>query len=365
MKKVAILLRLFLIAIFFIIASYIVFIETERYESTSITLLKDLSKKQNMELSTMLLGQSSNTMQDSKVLELYIRSNEMFKFIDQEYALTEHYTSEKLDFYQRLDHNATLPSHLASKRNLLKHYNNDLSVVFDEPSGTLSLSFVHTDPRIAKKILESIIKRSDKVINQFDKENAKVALHFIEKQRVENKALFIESIKKLVQYQNKHHTIDPNLDVERKSTILAELEGDLIKNEVEYNTKSKSYNLNGAEMKMLKEAVRTIRSSIQRVKKEMAGSSSELNANVFDFELLKNEMEFSKEIYRQVLINQEEIKIEVSQNAKHLIVVSKPTLADNYAYPDKVWDVFTVLIILIFLYSILITIITIIRDHKD
>ena len=362
------LLKLFFTALFLTISSYIVYVETERYESVSITLLKDLSKKQAMDLGSMLLGQTSSTMQDSKVLELYMRSNEMFTFLDQTYDLSSYYTSKQLDIVQRLYYDTSVPFYLASKENLLKKYNDDLFIVFDEPSGTLSLSFVHIDPHVSKQILRSIIEHSDEVINQFSKENAEVALHFIDKQRTENKTLFIESIKELIQYQNKHHTIDPNLDVQRKSEILAILESDLIKNEVEYNSKRKSYNLNGAEMKLLKEIGRNIKKSIQRVEKQLAGSSdsiSELNANVFDFELLRSEMEFNKEIYRQTLINQEELKIEVNQNAKHLIVVSKPTLADNYTYPNKPWDIFTLLIILLFIYSILMTIITIILDHKD
>ncbi len=358
-------LRLLFIAIFFTVGYYIVNVETERYESVTITLLKDLSKKQSMDLGS-LLGQTSSTMQDSKILELYMRSNEMYEYLDEKYQLSSYYTSHQLDFVQRLYADTSVPFYIASKENLLKTYNKDLFVVFDEPSGTLSISFSHIDKKVAKEILESIIRHSDEVINHFSKENAQVALHFIEEQIGENKALFISSIKKLIQYQNKHHTIDPNLEVQRKSEVLAILESDLIKTEVEYNSKAKTYNLNGSEMKMLKETVRNIKKSITRVEGQLAGSSDgTINANVFDFSLLKSDMEFNKEIYRQTLINQEEIKIEVSQNAKHIIVVSKPTLADNYTYPDKPWDIFTLLIVLFFLYSILTTIISIIEDHKD
>ena len=77
--KIAI--RLFFITMFLAVAGYIGYIETERYESVSITLLKDLSEKQEVSLGAMLLGKGSSTMQDSKVLELYIRSDEMFDFI--------------------------------------------------------------------------------------------------------------------------------------------------------------------------------------------------------------------------------------------------------------------------------------------
>lgn len=361
-------IRLLFVSIFLTIASYIIYVETERYESSSITLLKDLSKKQEMGLGAMLLGQTSNIMQDSKVLELYMRSSEMFNFINEEFNLSAHYTSENLDIYQRLYRDAFLENYKASDKNILKKYNDNLFIVYNEPSGTLSLNFVHTDPKIAKEILESIISRSDQVINAFAKENALVALTFIEKQKRENKILFTNSIRELIAYQNKNLTIDPSLDVERKNTLLANLEADLVKNEVEYNSKLKTYNPNGTEMKMLKEVIKNTKKSIKRVESTLAGSDDavgKLNANVFDFELLKSNMEFSREVFRQTLINQEELKIEVNQNAKLLIVVSKPTLADSYSYPHKLWDIFTLSLVLLFIYSIIMTIITIIKDHKD
>ena len=159
------------------------------------------------------------------------------------------------------------------------------------------------------------------------------------------------------------------MDVERKNTILAELEADLTKKEVEYKSKLKSsWNPNGSEMKMLRATVADIKAAIQKLKRELSGNvkgNSELNINVFDYEVLKNEMEFAKEVYKETLINQEKVKIEVSQNAKHLVVITKPTKPDSYTYPNKVWDLFTIALTLFFLYGILMTVITIIRDHRD
>ncbi len=358
--------RILFTAIFLAVVGYIVYIETERYESESIILLKDLSEKQSMDLSSALLGPTSSTMQDSKVIELYMRSNEMYNYIDATFHLSEHYVSEDLDVLQRLYKDSPIQYYEASKKNLVEKYNDDLEVLYDEPSGTLSLSFIHTDPTVAKQILEAIIKRSDEIINSFSRENAEVGLEFIIKQRDENKALFIKAIKALIQYQNTHGTIDPNLDVERKSTILATLETDLIKNEVDYNSKLKTWNPNGKEMRMIKETIINIKKSIKRVKKELAGESQgKLNTNVFDFELLKSEMEFSKEVYKQTLINQEQLKTEVRQNAKHLIVVSKPEVPETFTYPDIIWDIFTWLIILFSLYTIISIVLMIIRDHQD
>ena len=360
-------IRLIFIILFISLSLYITSIESERYESTAITLLKDLEKKQKISLSEVLLGQGSSTLQDSKLLELYIRSYEMYDYLDHIYHLSAYYSSKSLDPLHRLYPDTLFPSLQKNKANLLHRYNEDLITVYDDPSGTLKLSFIHTDPQKAQQILQSIIQHAEETINTFARENATIALQFIKKQRKEKRKLFIEAIKKLIAYQNRHHTIDPNVDVERKITILGELETELVKNEVEYATKLKTFNPNSREVKMLSENIRNVKRSIARVKKELSGSSNseELNANVFEFELLKSDMEFAKEIYRQTLINQEEIKIEVAQKAKHLVIVAKPTLPDDYSYPNKLWDIFTLFILLSLLYGIVVAILSIIENHRD
>ena len=361
------LLRVIFLLIFGVSIYYIVSVESERYESSSIVLLKDLSKKQSVNLSEILMGSGSSTTQDSKILELYMRSPEMYNYLNKKFNLDNYYSSDKLDILQRLYPNSPIPLYRANKKNILEKYNSDLRVVYDDASTTLELSFAHTNPQVAQEIMRSIIAHSEEVINHFAKENAQIALRFIKKQREEKRAKFIESIKKLIDYQNAHHTIDPTLDVQRKITILSDLELEIVKSEVEYATKLKTWNPNGRDMLMLKENIRNLKKSLQRVKQELAGKrkGSELNANVFDFEILKSDMEFSKEVYRQTLINQEEVKIEVAQQSKHLTIVQRATLADDYTYPNKIWDIFTLFAVLYFIYFIINSIILIIRNHSD
>ncbi len=361
------LIRVIFIVLFILAAFYITKKETVRYESNSIALLKDLSKKQKIDIGNLLLGQTSSTMKDSKVMELYIRSHEMFDYIDKKYHLREHYASKELDFAQRLYKDSMLPMFKMNESNFMKKYNDDLLVTYDEASGTIELKFIHTDPKIAQNILKDILKHAEDVINQFSRENAKVALGFIQKQKQQKRKEFINSIRKLINYQNKHNTIDPTVDVNRKTKILANLESELIKYKVEYSSKLKILSPNAAEIRMLRETISRITASLNRLKKELSGKKNrkELNVNVFDFQILESDMEFAKELYRQTLINEEKTKIEVSQKAKHIVVVSQPTLADDYTYPNKVWDLFTVMIVLLFIYSIIMTGVTIVQNHKD
>ena len=362
-------LKLFFTIIFFVAAAYVISMETEKFESKSIIMVKDLSQKQSVDsFGAMLLSQASPTMQDSMLLELYIRSGEMFRFLDQKHHLTDYYSGKQIDILQRLSKNAIFPLYQTTKENLRAQYNKDVSILYDEPSSTLEVGFAHADPKIAQQIVQSIIDHSGDIINLFEKENAIVALRFLKKQENKNKVLFIDSTKKLIAYQNKHHTIDPNIDVQSKSAILANLEGNLVQQEVEYKSKLQYMNKDASEMKLLMGTIENIQKGITKLKTQIAGSDGNTNkliTNVFDFELLKSEVDFNKERYKQTLIKLEELKIQVSQNTKNLIVITKPSLADDYTYHDKPNSLFTILIILSFLYGILTTTLTILKDHKD
>lgn len=369
MKKTLWILRILFIILFFAIASYILSLETEKFESVAVVSLKDISKKQEVGLGSLLTGQGSEIVKDSKILEFYISSYEMYDHLNAKHNLDHYYSSDELDVYQRLYKNAFLPAFRVNRENLLKAYNKDLFVIFNNLSQTLTLKFAHADKNTSQQVLQEIIKFSDETINVFSRESSRISLKFINDQVEENRAIFIQTIKHLIFYQHKHKTFDPSLDAERKNTIMAELEAELAKKEIEYSSKRKTgWNNNGYEMKTLRANIVDIKQSIQKLKDQLSGNrkdNPELNVNVFDFEVLKNEMEFAKEVYKETLINQEKLKIEVNQNAKHLIVISKPTLPDSYTYPDKVWDIFTLYLILLFLYSILGTAITVLRDHRD
>ena len=360
-------LKLLFLALFVVFSFYILTIKTEKFQSTSTVMVKDLSQQQTASmLGSMLLGQSSSTMRDAKLLEVYIQSMEMFLALDKEHNLTQYYSSSEIDFVQRLSADALLSFKQTNHENLLSAYTKDISLLYDEASSTLNITYFHANSIKAQKIVQDILTISTQTLNRFERENASVALNALLAQEKENKALFIDSIKKLIRYQNKHRTIDPNVDVQSKSAILASLEGELVQKEVEYKSKLNYMNKDAAEMKLLLGTLKHIKKSIFKLKSEIAGGGkNELNKNVSDYELLKSEVDFNKERYKQTLIKLEETKVAVKQNAKNLIVVTKPTLATTYSEPKKFKDILTLIIILTFLYGITTLIFSILKDHKD
>jgi len=364
----AYLVKFLVVVTFLLMSSYILFIETEKYESTVVVAIKDLSQEQSVSsFGSLLLSAGSESNQDASLIELYIKSGDMFTLLDRDFNLTAYYSGKDIDVLNRLSNNSLLSMFEVNQKNLIKKYNNDLRIIYDDPSATLEISYAHANPEVAKQIVDRIIYYATRVLNQFDRENSQVVLSFLEKEEEEKYQKFLISIEALLKYQNQHNTIDPKVDVEAKSAILATLEAEVVQKNVEYNSKLQYMNQNTAEMKILTSHINNLNKNIEKIKNQIVGNqkTKELNSNVSDFGLLESKVEFNKQLYVHTLTKLEEVKMLISQNTKNLITVSQSFVADSYSYPEKSNNIFSLLIIFSFIYGILILVIGIIKDHKD
>ena len=363
-----VLLRVMFLLLFLFIAYYVFFIETEKYQSRSIVMIKDVSQEQTVSpFGALLSNVGSESMRDAKLLEVYLKSNDMYDILEREFNLSSYYTSDTIDFFHRLSNNSIFLSSKINKKNFLAQYNEDLLIRYDEPSATIKVAFAYADATVAQKIVERMIAQSSIALNRFEKQNTEVVLAFLKKQEREKYDFFITSLKKLLDYQTQHNTIDPKVDIESKNTILAGLESELVQKEVNYNSKLQYLNSSSSEMRLLQGNIQFIKKSIEQIKNQIIGNTGqkELHVDMSDFELLKNRVEFDKELYRQTLAKLEETKVLVQQNTKNLIVISKAQIADSYTYPNKIKDIFSIFIVLFFLYGIATLVFNIIKDHKD
>ena len=139
------------------ISSYIYFLKTEKYESSSTVIVKDLSEKQSTSPLGALLTGASGVSQDAMLLDVYIKSSDMFELLDKEFKLRDYYSGTEIDMYNRLYDDIFLTCREINGINLLERYNSDLKLFFDEPSSTLSIKFAHADAEVAQQIVISIM----------------------------------------------------------------------------------------------------------------------------------------------------------------------------------------------------------------
>ncbi len=357
-----------LILLFIIGTYYTLFVQTEKYSSIGTVIVQDLSNEQSIStIGALLTNSPQSGTRDSLIIDIYLRSYDMFRILDKEFNLTAYYSSEQIGFAERLYPDTQIEYFKANHANLLKRYNQDIITLVDPASSTFQIGFRHAEPKTAKAIVEKIIHYAFVTLNRFEKENGKIVLDFLRKQAEQNRRLFISSVKKMIAYQNKHQTIDPQADIKFNSALVAELESELIKKEVAYSSQLQQKSKNAPSMKILRSSIKQIKQKIQEIKAVMSGKKAQdtLNINAFQFEMLKSESELAKEIYKQTLVKLEEAKVTASKSAKNLTIVTHPTLPDQYDSPKKARQIISLLIILSFLYGIVALIASIIESHKD
>lgn len=353
--------RLLFIGVFFLVSFYFLVLKSILYESQTSLIVRDLTTKSSaggFDLS--FLGSSaSSQVQDSKVVEEYLLSLDMFMILDAEFKLTEHFKSSKLDIIERLRENS-------KTEDILKFYRKRIRVEYDEVSGILHIAYAHTDPQVAQNILSFLVKHVEHEFNEFNRKKAKKQLVFIEQEFEKTKEKMDVSSKKLEAYQNKNLLLDPSAEATSSSSIIASLESTLMQKQIQYATQKDYLNENSHELKALQNEINEISKSIEKEKKSLTGSGKDrLNRVLFEYEQLKIQLEFDIEVYKNALIQLETTKIEVLKEAKVLSVLSVPNLPDGYTYPNKPKVFITIFVVMMLVYGIFSMLIAIIRDHKE
>jgi capsular polysaccharide transport system permease protein len=358
----------FMIVLFVLGTVYTLFFQSKKYTSIGTVMVQDLSQEQSISMLGALLTSSPQAgAKDSLVADIYIRSYDMYRRLDSEFNLTRYYTGDRLDFLQRLYPGSPLPFFEANGDNLLKRYDWDLLIVYDPASSTLQLGYRHTDPKTAQKVVRSIIRHTFDALNRFERENGKIVLEFLTKEAQIKRKAFMESIKKVIAYQNEHNMIDPNVNIQLNSTLLAQLESELIQNEVSYRSQLVHKPSSAPSMQILAKSINQIKQKIRQINERLAGKdrNETLNVDAFHFEVLKNESRLAQELYKQTLIKLEEARVNAKKSAKNLTIVTQPTLPELYDSPKRFQQILSLLLILGFVYGIVTLIVSILESHRD
>lgn len=353
------LLRNLFVLAFLIGSLYILILETRLYQSSSVTMVKNINESMpDLGGLGIFASASSTTVQDARILQSYLASYDELEHLDKLFHLYEHYHSDALDFADRL-------YSFNSREDFFRKYLSRLQVSLDEVTGLLSIGFLHTDANLSKAITEQLIKDADAKINENNKLIAKKRLFYIESQVKRSKKKLDESIRRLENFQNKYNLLDPSSSAQSSTAILSNLQAQLVSKKSELNTLKKYMSDQSFDVIRLKREIKEIEKTLKKIRIRLANNNKgqALNAILFEYERLKNFVDINREIYKAALLQLEQTKVDVSQNSKVLMKLTQPHLPDEYAYPEKTRSIFMLFLILSLSYGILALIHNIIREH--
>lgn len=320
-----------------IYAFYLVFIASPQYESTSQLIVKSSSTGAAFDPASLILPAvtGSSVSNESVLVQAYIESNDMLRYLDKALAISAHYTSKEADIFSRLS------SH-HSQEDLLEFYREHIIVEIDSTSSIITLKTRAYSPDIAQNINRQLVQRAENFINEINNQVAESRLEFAQSEHdiVEKKLQNAKS--ELLAFQSQYRVLDPKAEGLAFQQITFSLESSLAQKRAELSALRASMSDNAPEVLSVQREIAALESQIisekQRITDNDSSSDLSVSEQMANYSNLQVQLELAIQAYSASLITLEKARVETYEQLQHLVTVETPTLPEDYTYPKVIYD---------------------------
>lgn len=332
----------------------------DRYVSESMVVVKraDDMNIGNLSLGSLLGGGSASTKEDALLLQQYIMSPDMLQKLDERLDFKTAFANSGWDVLQRLPKKASFEDYLA-------YYQAKVAVVFDEKNAVLSITTQGFTPAFAQQFNQAVLAESERFINELSHKINREEMLFANQEINRAYGQLQEAKETLLAFQNDNNLVDPQVQIEATSRIVAELQTKQAQLEAELTNQLTYLNDDTPQIKASRSAIDSIKQQIEKERATLTSSDNEqLNQKMFEFEELKAKVAFEGDLYKLSLTTLEKSRIEAARKAKSLATISQPYLAEDARYPRRLYMLLTVLLVSLLVYGLSKVTLSIIEDHK-
>lgn len=349
----------FILIPFSILLIYYGLIVSNRYTSDAIVTIKENSA-QATGLDIGILGFNNPTgLEDERIMSEYVQSGDMFFYLDEKIGLKKHYQGDAVDWFSSLSKNAT-------KEKSIEFYRDHINIYLDDITGLVSIEVQAFDNQYANLLLNTMLQRSEEVVNGISHRLAMAQYNFVEEQLSKTQITLKQAKQDLLQFQNKYQMFSPEQEGQALTAIMDTLQGQLSQENANLKQILSHQKPGSPQAIASKEKIRALRAQIVDEKRRLVGEGDEeINDLMVEYTNLELDLTFAKDAYASALAALETSRAEVSKKLKHLVIISSPSLADQAKYPDRVYIMITALIVLAMLFGVIKMVIKTIREHQD
>jgi capsular polysaccharide transport system permease protein len=160
--------------------------------------------------------------------------------------------------------------------------------------------------------------------------------------------------------------LDPALSAEAASSVIADLQAQLVSKEIELYTLGSMLQSDAAQMVATRKSIAGIRQQIEIEKKKLVSPNvvalNRVAASYLDYKAM---VDFQTDVYKVSLAAFEKMRLDSLRKVKSLAIISNPQLAEEVEYPKRVYMLAAWLFGLSLLFGLTKLTIEIIEDHRD
>ncbi len=298
--------------------------------------------------------------EDTLYLMNYIQSSTMLEQLDGKLQLRKHYEKPRFDFLGRLWSGT-------SKEWFLYYYQSRVLLEFDDLSGLLTISAQAFDPDTAKKLAETILAISEQWVNDYSWRVARDQIAFTEQLSKSANDKLQDAKLKVVDFQSKYHLMDPVSQSSAANSLTASLQATLATQESALAALTSYQHTDAPQVQTLRSQVAATRAQIaaERLRPTAGGANDRLSTLNVEYTNLLLDETIANNNYVSAVTALEAARIDATRKLKSLVVVEQPTRPDAAAYPRWLYDLVTMLVVCVLIYTVVRLSIATILEHQD
>ena len=353
---------LFILVPTLIAAIYFGIIASDRYAVEVRFSIRGVDGLGATDLIGMVTGTSSNTSttSDSYILMDYLNSRPLVEQLNNEIGLKSMFSSEKADFISAFDTDEPIEK-------FVDYWKNMISVSYDATSQIIALEFQAFTPHDAQTISETVLRLSEKLVNDLSLKERSDAVRQAEAE-LNRRQTSLRSVRnELQKFREDERIIDPSKIAESKMQTQSGLEQQVIQSEAELKSKLLFLDEDAPTIIALRSKINSLKSQIAEQRLRL--SSEDISQNGSLSELLENyrellmDQEFAEKAYTSALTAYETAQIEAGRRQRYLVTFVYPTLPEEAAYPKRALNILLSLIISAIIWAIGLLVVYAVRDH--
>ncbi len=310
-------------------------------------------------LANLLMPVAATAGSDTNIVSEYIRSPDIMEAIDQETGIFRHFSDTQHDVISRLSANAT-------RNERLSYWQWAVKPSFDPETGIIVVSVKAYDPPTAKKLLESVLSKSEALVNEMSRraQEDAIALATAEVKTAENRVSAAQEA--LREFRNRSGMLDPVSTAGGLQSIVSRLEGEAVQTRAEIAQASTYMSKDAPILVGLRARLEAIEKELTVEKLRLAGESNKpdsLTSFAGEYEALQVENEFARKQLVSAMTSLEAARIKAQAKSRYVEAFQIPTLPDESLYPRPFLFTTYVFLGTLILEAIVSLIIAAVREH--
>lgn len=327
---------------------YMAVLASDRYESEARFVVRSPSATAANQISSIVQGSGIvRSADDAYIVHAYMKSRDVVRNLVASKQLLQRLNRSGGDFIW------AYPGLLAAANNerLWRHFQNLISVDFDNSTGITTLRVQAFAPDDAQIIAQGLLENAENLINTISRraqeQTLKTATSEVETSRLKAEA----AVERISQFRKQHRLIDPG----RTSTAAIELVSRLAVEVARLRADLSELRASAATSPQARTIERRIAAFEEQMAVErqaLAGSDSSLAPLIAEYERLSLEREFAERAFASSRTALDFARIDAERQKLFIEQISVPSRPDYPKYPYRLLSTLGVFILLSFMYAV-------------